>query len=102
VTARKKSTSVGVQLALGRVRARAERLLEERAASDIPPFAIPRIVTDRDHIAALRLDRRSGAVLARIDGETGVQALVDMSGISTAEVRSILARLVALGVVTVG
>jgi hypothetical protein len=90
-------TPTSVKLALARVRSRAQAAA---AAHEISPFSIPQLLKEPDEIRSLRLDRRAGSVLAKVDGETGVQALADLSGLPREEVLAILGRLAAIGVVT--
>lgn len=51
-------------------------------------------------ISKLRLDHRSGFLLANIDGRTNVRTLIDVASMTRAEVERILRQLTALGVVS--
>ena len=105
---KKSKTPPSVGLALARVRTRAMTALRRRPSASPPSseipilgFAIPRVVKPTNEITSLRLDHRAGFLLANVDGETGVQALVDLSGLPKDEVLAILRRLVKMGVVTI-
>jgi hypothetical protein len=50
-------------------------------------------------LATLPLDARQGYLLSRLDGHTDLEALVHLTGLDAAELRAMLAGLVALGAV---
>lgn len=91
----KKKMPPSVRLAMERVRARA-------AARSVTAFSIPRVVMKKDELRGLGLDARAETLLASIDGETGVQALVDLTGLRKVDVVSILEDLLRRGVIEIG
>jgi hypothetical protein len=59
----------------------------------------PHRVTSKVAIEKAPLDARSAFLLSLVDGDNTVEALVDMSGMSEQDVKSILGRLVRLGLI---
>lgn len=59
----------------------------------------PKLVASREAIASAPIDTRSAFVLALVDGQNMVDAIVDMAGMPEDEVRAILARLARLGLI---
>jgi hypothetical protein len=60
----------------------------------------PRLLASKAAIASAPIDARAAFVLARVDGRTTVDAIVDMSGMPEADVKEILARLARLGLIS--
>jgi hypothetical protein len=60
----------------------------------------PKLIATRMMIANAPIDTRSAFVLSLVDGRNSVDAIVDMSGMVADEVKSILARLARLGLIT--
>jgi hypothetical protein len=61
--------------------------------------AIPVVVLTPQEIVALPLDARSGFLLARVDGVSSLQTLLDVSAMPWGEAMSLLEELLALGAV---
>ena len=71
--------------------------------ADLARFArLPRVVVTASQIRALPIDPRVAFVLSHIDGQSSVETLVDVTGFAADELRSVLARLVQLGAITIG
>jgi hypothetical protein len=61
--------------------------------------SIPVVVLTPQEIVALPLDARSGFLLARVDGVSSLQTLLDVSAMPWGEAMSLLEELLALGAV---
>ncbi|MDB4936805.1 MAG: hypothetical protein JWP87_3777 [Labilithrix sp.] len=61
--------------------------------------SVPVVVLTPQEIVALPLDSRSGFLLARIDGTSTLQTLLDVSAMPWGEAMSLLEELLALGAV---
>lgn len=62
--------------------------------------SVPRLAASRTAVAQAPLGAREAFVLSLVDGQSGVPAIVDMSGMPEEEVRGILDRLGRLGLIT--
>jgi hypothetical protein len=71
------------------------------AVDNGPSQVVPRLLRSREEIAAAPIDHRAGFLLAHIDGGTTIQGLVDIAGMTEAEVHEILDRLRRLGIVAI-
>ena len=61
--------------------------------------AVPRVIVTPQQLLALPLDPRSGFLLARIDGFSSLQTLLDVSAMPAGEAMALLEELIALGAV---
>jgi len=68
--------------------------------SDLVRRAVPRMLRSPRELASAPLDNREGFLLAHIDGQTSVQALVDISGIPEDELLVLLQRFRRLGIIS--
>jgi hypothetical protein len=64
-------------------------------------LGVPRVVMAMADILSLPLDTRAGYLLSRIDGQTSVDGLVDVTGFPTSEVIALLVLLTSLGAIVV-
>lgn len=82
-----------------------------RAADDDPPpsgvvsgvvtlEAVPWLDIPYDELLAMPLDARQGFLLSLVDGRCTVEMITDMSGLPREEVFTMLAELMAMGVLT--
>lgn len=62
-------------------------------------LGVPRVVATPDRLRSLPIDPRVAYLVSCIDGQSPVEALVDVTGFELDEVLSVLARLVQLGAV---
>lgn len=62
-------------------------------------LGLPRVVVDPARIRQLPIDPRAAFLLSRIDGQTTIDTLVDITAFELDEVLTSLARLVQLGAV---
>jgi hypothetical protein len=60
----------------------------------------PRVIMTPSLVRELPIDPRVAFLLSRIDGQSSVETLVDVTGFDAAEVVSIVARLIQLGAIT--
>jgi hypothetical protein len=60
----------------------------------------PRLLKSRRELADAPIDHRDAFVISLVDGQTPMQALVDVSGLPEADVVRILERLARLGIVS--
>jgi hypothetical protein len=60
----------------------------------------PKLLKARHELTAAPIDHRDAFVLSLIDGTMNVSAIVDISGMPTAEIVAILERLARLGIVS--
>ncbi len=72
--------------------------IRSRGASD----AVPRVIVQPGRMRDLPIDPRVAFLLSRIDGESSIETLVDVTGFRAEEVVTLLARLVQLGAVAMG
>ncbi len=66
-------------------------------AGDVP--RVPRPLLTPDRVRELPIDPRVAFVLSRVDGQSTIETLIDVTGFEAGELLSILARLVRLGAV---
>jgi hypothetical protein len=62
--------------------------------------AVPWLDIPYDELLAMPLDARQGFLLSLVDGRCTVEMITDMSGLARVEVFTMLAELVAMGVLT--
>jgi hypothetical protein len=61
--------------------------------------AAPKLLKTRGELTNAPIDHRDGFVISLIDGKMSVQAIVDISGMPSADILDILERLARLGIV---
>ncbi len=59
----------------------------------------PKLLKSRQELTHAPIDPRDAFVLSLIDGKSNVAAIVDISGMASADIAAILARLASLGIV---
>jgi hypothetical protein len=64
--------------------------------------AVPRVVVPSGRMRELPIDPRVAFLLSRIDGQSSIETLVDLTGFRPEEVLTLLARLVQLGAIAMG
>jgi hypothetical protein len=62
--------------------------------------AVPWLMLSHDEVLRLGLDHREGFLLSLIDGRTTVEMLLELAAMPRREVLRVLARWLALGVIT--
>jgi hypothetical protein len=72
------------------------------ARGGIRESGAPKLAASRAMIAQAPIDSRSAFVLSLIDGRNTVDSLIDTAAMPEAELRTILARLERLGLITLG
>ena len=73
-----------------------------RGAVELLRRTVPRVVRSSGELAQAPLDHREGFVLSLVDGQTTVQALIDVAGMPDGELIAVLQRLRRLGIITLG
>jgi len=62
-------------------------------------LAVPQVIMSQDELLALPIDARTGFLLARIDGVSTLQTLLDVSSMPAGDAMALLEELLSLGAV---
>jgi hypothetical protein len=73
-----------------------------RGAVELLRRTVPRVLRSTGELALAPLDHREGFVLSLVDGQTTVQALIDVASMPDGELIAVLQRLRRLGIITLG
>lgn len=73
-----------------------------RGAVELLRRTVPRVLGATGDLVQAPLDHREGFVLSLVDGQTTVQALIDVAGMPDGELIAVLQRLRRLGIITLG
>jgi hypothetical protein len=75
--------------------------ITSRETTPPPLEAVPWLMLSHDDVLKLALDHREGFLLSLIDGRTSVETLLELAAMPRKEVLRVLARWLAMGVITV-